>query len=321
MESSNLPGALKAAVLIGSIKKETQDQVLSMLSQDEKELILKNLEQVRNVSSDVIEKISEEFTFIFDKKSKIGVSDDLSIKDVSGKKKNIKNGNLEAIQSIDPEQLIGFIKDEHPQTIAVIVAHLKPKNASKILAMLPEEIQQEVAVRIAELDKVMTGMVNEIDDVFEDILANVESSDTHKTGGVEKLAEILNQADESTLEQVMNAIEEVNEDLVAQIKQRMFIFDDLVLVEDRGMQQVLRKVDTKELSLALKAASEEVREKVMRNMSERAGQILMEEIETLGAIKMKDVEVAQQKITDIIQKMEADGELAIIRKGGGDYVE
>jgi flagellar motor switch protein FliG len=321
MESSNLPGALKAAVLIGSIRKETQDQVLSMLSQDEKELIIKNLEQVGNVSSDVIEKISEEFTFIFDQKSKMGVSDDLGIKDVSGKKKNIKNGNLEAVQSIDPEQLIGFIKDEHPQTIAVIVAHLKPKNASKILSMLPEEIQQEVAVRIAELDKVMTGMVNEIDDVFEDILANVESSDTHKTGGVEKLAEILNQADESTLEQVMNAIEEVNEDLVAQIKQRMFIFDDLVLVEDRGMQQVLRKVDTKELSLALKAASEEVREKVMRNMSERAGQILMEEIETLGAIKMKDVEVAQQKITDIIQKMEADGELAIIRKGGGDYVE
>lgn len=317
METNNLPGSLKVAVLLRSVEKETQEKLLSMLTQREKESIVKNLSQLNDISPNVIENVSEEFTQRFNQKDYKRKGKSLDSVNVTLSK---RNGKLEAIQSIEPDKLFKLIKNEHPQTMAVIVAHLKPETASIVLSMLPDEVKSDVAVRIVNLDKVISGMVDEIDNVFEDILSSIENEDTYKTGGIDNLAEILNQSDEDTIEKILNAVEEVDEDLVAKIKQRMFIFDDLILVEDRGMQQVLRKVDTKELAVALKATTDEVKKKVFKNMSERAGKILTEEIEMLRAIKIKDVEEAQRKITDIVQKMESNGELAIIRSGGGDYI-
>ncbi len=227
---------------------------------------------------------------------------------------------LNALQSIDPDQLVEMIKDEHPQTIAVIIVHLSPESGSTVLSRLPDNVKVEVAMRIARLDKVLSGMVIEIGHVFEELMKKKKTSATHKTGGVTHLAELLNMADGSSGEQILNEIEEVNPDLAAQIKQMMFVFEDLVLVDDKGMQKVLRRVETSKLSLALKGASEEVKQKIFKNMSERAGVMLKEEIESIGAVRMKDVEEAQQTITRIIQELEAKSEIVISGRKGGDYI-
>jgi flagellar motor switch protein FliG len=213
-----------------------------------------------------------------------------------------------------------LIKDEHPQTIAIVLVHLETAVASGILSKMPDDLKADVAVRIAGLDKVCAGMVAEINCVFEEILKNRDSSVTRLTGGVERLAEILNQSDEHSSQLVLGEIEESDPDLAAQIKQKMFVFEDLVLVDDRGFQKVLRKVETAELAMALKAASQEVKDKVFRNMSARAGEMLNEEIANMGPVRMKDVADAQQKITLIIQEMESKGELLVGGRRGEEFV-
>ena len=324
MDLNNLPGSLKVAVLLKAVEKDTQNKILHMMSEEEKKLILSNLSQLNDISPDVIEKVSKEFTMNFNVPggdSKNSIANPASKSGPGNKEKDEKLvKKLSAIRSIDPEKLFSVINKEHPQTIAVILSHLKPDIASQILTMLPDEERSEVAVRIVKLDKVMANWMEEVDQVFEDILTNVDDEKVYKTGGIGNLAEILNQSNEETVKLILDAIEDVDEELVVQIRQSMFVFDDLVFVDDMGMQLVLRKVDTKELAIALKAATDEVKEKVFSNMSGRAGKILEEEIETLRAIKIKEVEKAQQKIADIIQKMESAGELAIIRGGGGDFV-
>ena len=325
MDPNNRPGSLKVAVLLKAVEKETQDKILHMMSEEERSLIVSNLSQLNDISPDVVEKVSQEFTMNF--KDELGASagaggsQGINKKGSRDTKKNEKLvKKLDAIRSIDPEKLFSVINQEHPQTIAVILSHLKPEIASQILAMLPDEDRSEVAVRIVKLDKVMANWMEEVDQVFEDILTNVEDEKVYKTGGIGNLAEILNQSDEETVKLILDAIEDVDEELVVQIKQNMFLFDDLVFVDDRGMQMVLRKVDTKELAVALKAATDEVKDKVFKNMSGRAGKILEEEIESLRATKIKDVENAQQKIADIVQKMESAGELVVMRGGSGDFV-
>lgn len=228
--------------------------------------------------------------------------------------------SLKTIKKIDPDQLAEMIRDEHPQTIAIIIVHLKPESGSEVLARLPDPVKVEVAMRIARLDKVLSGMVLEIDKVFEEVLKKKKKTVTRKTGGIAHLAELLNMVEGATTELILNEIEESNPELAAQIKQMMFVFEDLVLVNDKGLQKVLRRVETAKLALALKGASEDVRKKIFKNMSERAGAILKEEIESIGAVRMKDVEEAQLIITKIIQELETKGELIIAGRKGGEMI-
>jgi flagellar motor switch protein FliG len=224
--------------------------------------------------------------------------------------------NLAAITKLDPERLFKLVENEHPQTIAIILVHAKTETASDVMSRLPDEVKTDVALRIAKLTKVNSGMVDEINRVIESILSNKESSETHDTGGVDRLAEILNLADEMSSELIMGEIEEQDPELAAQIKQKMFVFEDIVLVDDKGFQKLLRKVETSELAVALKAASDEVKEKVFHNMSARAGDMLREEIADMGPVRMNDVSAAQQKITGLIQDMEFKGELIISGRRG-----
>ena len=204
--------------------------------------------------------------------------------------------------------------------MAIVLIHLKTAAASEVLSKMPDEIKTDVALRIAGMEKVIGAMVDEVNDVFKEILKNKKTSVASIGGGVDRLAEILNQADEISSELILNEIEEANAELAAQIKQKMFVFEDLVLVDDRGFQKLLRRVETKELSVALKAASEEVKQKVFKNMSERASEMLREEMETLGPVRMKEVSDAQQAITAIIQEMEAKGEVIISGRRGEQIV-
>jgi flagellar motor switch protein FliG len=234
-------------------------------------------------------------------------------------KQTVRTANINAVQNIESAQLCQLIKDEHPQTIALVLVHLKPNVASDILSHLSDDIKSDVAFRIANLDKVLSGMVDEVDKIFEEILKNKDHV-AQEAGGVERLAEILNAIDGSTAEQIIDEIEEEDPDLADEIKQMMFVFDDIVLVDDKGLQKVLRSVETQELAIALKASTEEVKQKIFRNMSERAAEILKEEMDVSGAVRMKDVTDAQQKITRIIQDMERKGELIISGRGGEEFI-
>jgi flagellar motor switch protein FliG len=227
---------------------------------------------------------------------------------------------LEALQSLGPDDIFELIKDEHPQTMAIVMIHLPTAVASEVISRMPDEVKTDVALRIAGMDKIMAAMVEDVNEIFKDILKNKRTSVARVSGGVDRLAEILNQADEISSELILNEIEEANAELAAQIKQKMFVFEDLVHVDDRGFQKLLRRVETKELAVALKAASEEVKSKVYRNMSERAAEMLKEEMETLGPVRMKEVSDAQQAITAIIQEMESKGEVIISGRRGEQII-
>ncbi|MGD8702974.1 MAG: flagellar motor switch protein FliG [Desulfosarcina sp.] len=319
MDPINLIGSLKAAILVQALGWDVVSPLIDQLSKVERNLIFKLQSKLGAVSPALVEGVAKEFLEkaappkqIENRAEAAEATDD----PIDGRRQN----NLKAIQAIPPDLLIQLIQNEHPQTIALVIAHLRPLTASEVMALLPDELKTDVAYRIANLDKVASGMLEEIDQAFEEILASKETSSTQKAGGVPRLAEILNMIDGTSAEQIIEEIEENDPDLAEEIRQNMFVFDDLVLVDDRGLQQVLRSVESQELAVALKASAVEVKEKIFRNMSERAAEILKEEMEVSGAVRIKDVTDAQQKITKIVQDMERKGELVISGRGGEEFV-
>ena len=322
MDISNLTGPIKAAILIRSLGPEVTGTVLRGLSDDEKKVVNQHLDQMGTISTQVIEYVAREFMASAAMRTRAarptplaGNGQDLDSEDSSESAEG-----LEAILSLNADEVYELIKDEHPQTIAIILIHLKTAVASDVVAQLPEEIKTDVAVRVVTLEKVNADMIEEVNDVFKEILKNKKGSVANISGGVDRLAEILNQTDEISSELILNEIEDTDAEMAAQIKQKMFVFEDLVLVDDRGFQKLLRKVETVELAIALKAASEDVKEKVFRNMSERAGAMLQEEIEDLGPVRMNEVSDAQMAITSIIQEMEAKGEIIISGRRGEEII-
>ncbi|MEJ2661992.1 MAG: flagellar motor switch protein FliG [Desulfobacteraceae bacterium] len=325
MEMRKLTGSVKVAILTSAIGLKAARPILERLSEEERQLIYKLQSKLGMVPQELTERVAKEFLqttgAFFDPENPGGNGQgDTGGDDKKAEKKNTPISNLEAIQNLETNHLFQLIKDEHPQTIALILVHLKPLVASDILSMMPDEIKSDVAFRIANLDKVVSGMVEEIDKVFEEILTSKDHAAIQEAGGVSRLAEILNQIDGSSAEQIIDDIEENDPELADEIKQMMFVFEDIVLVDDKGLQKVLRSVESQELAVALKAASEEVKQKIFKNMSERAAEILKEEMEVSGAVRMKDVTDAQQKITRIIQEMERKGELIISGRGGEEFV-
>jgi flagellar motor switch protein FliG len=325
MEMRKLTGSVKVAILTSAIGLKAARPILERLSEEERQLIYKLQSKLGMVPQELTERVAKEFLqttgAFFDPENPGGNGQgDTGGDDKKAEKKNTPVSNLEAIQSLETNHLFQLIKDEHPQTIALILVHLKPLVASDILSMMPDEIKSDVAFRIANLDKVVSGMVEEIDKVFEEILTSKDHAAIQEAGGVSRLAEILNQIDGSSAEQIIDDIEENDPELADEIKQMMFVFEDIVLVDDKGLQKVLRSVESQELAVALKASSEEVKQKIFKNMSERAAEILKEEMEVSGAVRMKDVTDAQQKITRIIQEMERKGELIISGRGGEEFV-
>jgi flagellar motor switch protein FliG len=322
MDIRNLSGPLKAAILIRSLGSEVTGSVLNGLSENEKKVVNQHLDQMGTISTQVIEHVAREFMAQAARRAQATRLTSAAGHDQNEESDDSseKAGGLEAILSLTADEVYDLIKDEHPQTIAIILIHLDTAVASDVVAKLPDEIKTDVAVRVVTLEKVNADMIEEVNDVFTEILKNKTSSVTNISGGVDRLAEILNQTDEISSELILNEIEDTDGELAAQIKQKMFVFEDLVLVDDRGFQKLLRKVETMELAIALKAASEEVRDKVYRNMSERAGAMLQEEIEDLGPVRMNEVSDAQMAITSIIQEMEAKGEIIISGRRGEEII-
>jgi flagellar motor switch protein FliG len=322
MDSKSIAGPVKAAILIRALGRPHADALLSQLSDTEKERIHSHLSQIRTISPEIVEQVAAEFATIASKyRSKPGAfsQSDSQSKTADAEAQSQASG-LEALKSLNADDIYDLIKDEQPQTIAIILVQLQTSVASDVIAKLPDEIKTEVAMRVIHLDKVTAAIVDEVNSVLTDILKSKQSSVSSVTGGVDRLAEILNQTDEISSELILNELEEADMEVASQVKQRMFVFEDILLVDDRGVQKLLRKIETMELAIALKAASEEVREKIFKNMSERAGEMLQEEIENMGPVRMKEVTDAQQTITNIIQEMETKGELIIAGRRGDDII-
>lgn len=309
-----------------SMGRPAADLILSRLTREEKELVNRHLDQMGAVSAEVVEQVAKEFTT---RAQRARSSPGKSSESAAGRAQTQKQANgssakidgLKALQALEADEVFDLIKDEHPQTIAIILIHLSTAVASDVISKMPDEIKADVALRITNLEKVNASMVEEINQGYTEILKNKKTVVADVAGGVDRLAEILNQADEISSELILNEIEETDAELAAEIKQKMFVFEDLVLVDDRGFQKLLRKVETAELAIALKAASEAVKEKVFRNMSERAGEMLSEEMEDMGPVRMKEVLDSQQNITNIIQEMEARGEIIISGRRGEEIIE
>ena len=323
MDPERIAGPVKAAILIHALGRPLADILLKRLNESEKEIINNHLAQIRTISPEVVEQVAKEFAHIAQRyKSKPSRS-------VHAKSVQTENGSddlnadgsgLKALSTLSAEEIYDLIKNEQPQTIAIILVHLNTRVASDVLSKLPGEIKTEVSMRIVNLDKVTAAIVDEVNEILKDILKTKRNAISKVTGGVDRMAEILNQTDEISSELILNEMEEADMEMAAQIKQRMFVFEDIIMVDDRGIQKLLRKVETMELAIALKAASEEVKEKIFKNMSERAGEMLKEEIEDMGPVRMKEVEDSQQNITNIIQEMETKGELIIAGRRGDTII-
>ena len=315
MDSNRIAGPVKAAILIQALGRPLADVLVKRLNESEKEIINNHLAQIRTISPEVVEQVAKEFAHIAQRYK--------SRRDRAAAAEERQSGTgsgLKAISTLSAEEIYDLIKNEQPQTIAVILVHLNTNVASDVIAKLPDEIKTEVSIRIVNLDKVTSKIVDEVNEILKDILKTKKNTVSNVNGGVDRLAEILNQTDEISSELILNEMEEADMELAAQIKQRMFVFEDIIQVDDRGVQKLLRKVETMELAIALKAASEEVKEKIFKNMSERAGEMLKEEIEDMGPVRMKEVEDYQQNITNIIQEMETKGELIIAGRRGDDII-
>ncbi|MEK6675105.1 MAG: flagellar motor switch protein FliG [Planctomycetota bacterium] len=216
----------------------------------------------------------------------------------------------------DSENLLTFIQDEHPQTIALVLAHLSPGKASEILTSLAPAKQLEVITRIATMDNTNPEVIREVEEGLELRLSGIVSQTFQKAGGVSCAAEILNLSDRTTEKGIMEGVESQDADLAEQIRRLMFVFEDILLVNDKGIQAVLKEVDQADLTMALKTATPELREKVFRNMSERAAQLIKEDMEFMGPVRVSDVEGSQQKIVDVVRRLEDSGEVVISGRGG-----
>ena len=220
------------------------------------------------------------------------------------------------LQRTESENLLTFIQDEHPQTIALILAHLMPSKGSEILVALPAQKQVEVVKRIAQMEQTDPMVIREVERGLESRLVGIVGQRLQRAGGVEAVAEMLNLADRATEKGILESLEADDPDLVEDIRRLMFVFEDIGLVNDRGIQAVLKEIDNDELALALKTASPELKEKIFKNMSERAATLIREDMEYMGPVRISDVEAAQQRIVDVVRRLEDAGEIIIAGKGG-----
>jgi len=227
---------------------------------------------------------------------------------------------FEFLKRADPQQLLSFIQDEHPQTIALILAYLPMQQAASVLGKLPTELRAEVAGRIAQMEQTPPEVIRRVEQVLEKKVSSLISQEMTKAGGPKQLVELLNRVDRSTERMILESLSESNPELAEDIKRMMFVFEDIVGIDDRAIQAVLKEVDSKDLATALKSVKQEVRDKIFKNMSERAVKMLKEDMEFMGPVKLKVVEESQQKIVAVIRRLEDSGEITIDRGAEEDIL-
>lgn len=334
MASEEMSGVQKAAILLIALGPEKSADIFKHLKEEEIEELTLEIANTRSVSPQVKDDVIDEFYQIclaqqYIAEGGIGYARELleqalgdeRAQDVITKlTASLQVRPFEFIRKTEPAQVLNFIQDEHPQTIAMILSYLAPQQASLILGALNPEKQADVAKRIAMMDRTSPEVIKEVERVLERKLSSLINQDYTIAGGVDAIVAILNTVDRGTEKRIMESLEIEEPELAEEIRKKMFVFEDILLLDDRAIQRVLRDVDNNDLSVALKGANEEVQNVIFKNLSSRLSAMIKEDMEYMGPVRMKDVEEAQQKIVEIIRKLEDAAEIVISRGGGDELV-
>nr|WP_269136086.1 flagellar motor switch protein FliG [Sporosarcina cyprini] len=329
-----MSGKQKAALLLISLGPEVSAAVYKHLNEEEIERLTLEISSVKKVDSSVKEEIIEEF-------HNIALAQDYITQGGIGYAKTVLEKALgkEHAQAIinrltsslqvrpfdfarraDPGQILNFIQNEHPQTIALILSYLEAEQAGMILSSLPQEVQADIAKRIATMDSTSPEVISEIEAVLERKLSSTVTQDFTETGGVDAVVQVLNGVDRATEKTILDALEIQDPELAEEIRKRMFVFEDIVTLDNRSIQRIIRECENEDLILAMKVSSEEVKEILFKNMSQRMAESFQEEMDVMGPVRLRDVEEAQSRIVSIIRRLEDSGEIIIARGGGDDVI-
>ncbi|MGN7174925.1 flagellar motor switch protein FliG [Paenibacillus sp. FSL R5-0490] len=333
-EQRELTGKQKAAILLISLGPDVASSVYKHLSEEEIEKLTLEISGVRKVDSVAKEEILEEFHQIalaqdYITQGGIGYAKTVLEKALGTEQASaIINRLTSSLQvrpfdfarKADPAQILNFIQNEHPQTISLILSYLDPAQAGQILSELPQEMQADIARRIAVMDSTSPEIINEVEQILERKLSSTVTQDYTQTGGIESVVDVLNGVDRATERTILDALEIQDPELAEEIKKRMFVFEDIVTLDSRAIQRVIRDCESEDLMLSLKVSSEEVKGIVFKNMSSRMVETFKDEMEYMGPVRLRDVEEAQSRIVGIIRRLEESGEIIVARGGGDDII-
>ncbi|BAM47636.1 flagellar motor switch protein FliG [Amphibacillus xylanus] len=324
----------KAAILLISLGPDVSAQIYKHLTEEEIEKLTLEISSVKKVNSEQIEEVLEQFHQIalaqdYISQGGIGYARTVLEKAVGSEEaqriiarltSSLQVKPFDFARKADPAQILNFIQSEHPQTIALILSYLDNEQAGQILSELPQEVQADVAKRIALMDSTSPEIIYQVEQILEEKLSATVTQDYTQTGGIQAVVEVLNGVDRSTERTILDALEIQDPELAEEIKKRMFVFEDIVTLDNRAIQRVIREVENDDLRLALKVASEEVQSVIFENMSSRMAETFKEEMEYMGPVRLRDVEEAQQRIVAAIRRLEEVGEIVIARGGGDDII-
>ncbi len=333
-KQTEMNGVQKAAVLLISLGPEKSASIFKHLKDDEIEQLTLEIANTRSVSPQTKEQILSEFYEVCIAQQYIAegginyakellekaLGPDKAVSVINKLTSSLQVRPFEFVRKTEPTQLLNFIQDEHPQTIALILSYLPAGQAAQIVSALPPEKQADVAKRIAQMDRTSPDVIKEVERVLERKLSSLVNQDYTIIGGVDAIVDILNTVDRGTEKHIMENLELEEPELADEIRRKMFVFEDILLLDDRTVQRVLREVDNNDLSMALKNANEEVKSLIFNNLSKRLATMIQEDMEYMGPVRMKDVEEAQQKIVNVIRRLEDAGDIVISRGGGDELV-
>lgn len=333
MGEHSISGIQKAAILLIALGPEKSSLIFKHLKEDEIEELTLEIANTRSITPQLKDDVINEFYEVclaqqYIAEGGIGYAKELLEKALGAEKAMDVIGKLTAslqikpfefVRKADASQILNFIQDEHPQTIALILSYLAPSQSSLILSALPPDCQADVARRVATMDRTSPDVIKEVERVLETQLSSLVNQDYTVIGGVDAVVEILNTVDRGTEKHIMETLEIEDPELADEIRKKMFVFEDILLLDDRAIQRVLRDVDNSDLAIALKGSTEQVQNAIFNNLSKRLATMIQEDMEFMGPVRMKDVEEAQQKIVNIIRKLEDSAEI-IISRGGGDEI-
>jgi len=333
LDPNNLSGPQKAAVFLLSMGEEYASRVFQKMGEDEIKRVASEMADIEQIPTDILNTVTEEFVGHYEREDRVDVRGEAFLKNVVSKSMDKKKAQAIYRELEDRKKETPFvwardldvgtlklqIENEHPQTIAMIMAHLPPEIASSILIQMPDEKKGDIAMRVAQLNQVPEDIVREVDKTLIGQLSQMGGTGT-EVGGVQTLVDILNNVDRSSEDIIMETIEEEHSDMANEIREMMFIFEDLSMVDDRGMREILKKVESQQLVLAMKTASEELKQKIVNNLSSRAAEMLMEDLEVMGPVRLAEVEEAQQTIIRAAKELEAEGTIMLGGKGKEDVL-
>lgn len=331
---SSLTGPQKAALVVLTVGKDDAARLFRWLPHEEVEQLVAEMANLGEVPNDVRDSTLREFEELaranqYIVEGGVDVAREILVSAMGVERANEILERLHArtsgdvfhmkmLNRVDPKQLVTFIQGEHPQTIALILVQLNPNHAALVLSALPDDVQPSVIARMATMEQISPEMIREIEGVLEQHLAGMVRASRQRIGGVQLVAEILNQADRTTEKNILTRLDEDEPSLATQIRGLMFVFEDILQLGDREIQRLLKDVDSRDLAVALKLSSDDLKEKIFRNLSQRAAEMLRDELEYMGPVPLKTVEEAQRRVVDTVRRLDETGEVHLSRGGDGE---